>query len=145
MKISIEKLDIALIEECEVILAANQKESGHFIEDLDIYWTGYLALGDCFVSITLRDKDDNLHGILFFLVSLYSNISYLLMAQQVTFYIKKNYRFYAYKMIKFSEQVLEDKHVDFIIQSSRYDSKFCNVLDKMGYDRSDIQFIKRLA
>ena len=145
MKISIEKLTEELIEECTPIIDRNYKETGHFIEDLDISWDHFLMLGDSFVCIIMRNDENKIVGILFFIISLYSHISYLLMAQQITFYVDKKYRFSSMRMLDFSEEFCKNNRVDFILQSARYGTKFCDTLKHKGYEPSDITFIKRMS
>lgn len=144
MNIQVEKLTLELTKECSPIIARNYKETGQFNEDLDIDWDAYLLLDDCFVAIIMRDKMKDICGVLFFIVSPYSHISYLVVAQQVTFYVDKQYRFYAIKMLKFSEIFLRNLHVDFILQSARYQTSFCDTLRKLEYEPSDLTFIKRI-
>lgn len=144
MNIKVEKLTVNLIKECEPILARNYKESGQFIEDLDINWNAYLLLDDLFVAIIMRNKENEICGILFFIVSSYSHISYLIVAQQVTFYIDKKFRSRSIKMINFSENLFDDMNIDFIIQSARYHTNFCKTLGKLKYEPSDLTFIKRI-
>lgn len=145
MKIEVEKLTDKLIKECDSILDENYRETGHFIEDLDVHWKSYLMLGDSFLPIVMRDKEDIIRGVLFFLVSPYSHITSLIVAQQITFFVNKRYRFYSIKMITFSEKLFESMNVDFIIQSARYHTKFCDILGRLGYAPSDLTFIKRIS
>lgn len=144
MNIKVEKLTIDLIKECEPIIARNYKETGQFIEDLDINWNLYLSLDDLFIAIIMRNNENKIRGILFFIVSPYSHISYMIAAQQVTFYIDKHHRSNSVKMIAFSEKLFEDMNVDFIIQSARYNTNFCKTLGKLKYEPSDLTFIKRI-
>lgn len=145
MNITIEKLTFALIEECEPLLSDNYKETGHLTESLDINWNAYLALGDAFVAFALRDSNNKLEGVLFFLVSPYSHIQSLIIAQQITFFINLKHRFFANHMLNLSEEHFADRGVDLIIQSARYGSKFEHLLTKKGYVATDVQFIKRLT
>lgn len=144
MNIKVERLTSELINECEPIVNRNHKETGQFIEDLNINWDAYLLMKDHFLAIIMRNEENKICGILFFIVSSYSHISNLIVAQQVTFFIDKQYRLYSIKMLKFSENLFENSHVDFILQSARYHTSFCSVLSKLGYEPSDLTFIKRI-
>jgi len=143
--IQVEKLDSYLIEECNSILKRNYAESGHLVEDLEISWNSYLKIGDAFVAIIMRDGASKIQGILFFLVSPYSHVVSIKSAQQITFYIEKEHRFYCKAMIEFSESFFMNEGVDLIIQSSRYEDAFCGVLSNMGYTPSDLTFMKRIS
>jgi len=143
--IKLEKLDTVLIGELEPILRRNYESSGQFEYELEISWDSYLKLGDSFVAIVMRDKSEEIRGILFFLVSPYSHIVYKTVAQQITFYIEEKHRFYCKAMIEFSEQLFEGWGVDFILQSARHKDPFCNVLSRLNYEPSNLTFIKRIS
>ena len=141
--IKLEKLDRNLIEETEAIIDENYAETSQFHQPLDINWNMYMMIDDAFKAFVMRD-DDRIVGILFFAVDQYPHIQTWLMAQQLTFYVTPNYRRYSLQMIKLSEDYFRDLGVDVVIQSARYDSSFCTVLDKKGYEKQDITYTKRL-
>ncbi len=144
MTIRREKLTRDLILEMNPLLDSNYKETGHLYEKLDINWDAYMSVGDAFVAIILRDGSGKIKGLMLLLVSPYSYISSLIVGQQLTFYIEKDRRFFANHMLNYSEELMDKMGVDFIIQSSKYESKFSDMLIKKGYQPSDLQFIKRL-
>lgn len=144
MNINTEKLTKDLISEMSPILIRNYKESGHMIEDLDICWDSYLSVSSCFTCIIMRDDDAIISGILLFLISPYSHVKSLICAQQVTFFIDKLYRGSSRDMISFSEELFKSLGVDFIIQSARYNTHFCGTLGKLGYEPTDLAFMKRI-
>lgn len=141
--ISIEPLSIKLISEVEQIIDDNYAETAHFDIPLDIDWDSYLSFEDAFVAFVLRDKGEVV-GILFFIVAHYPHIKELLMMQQVTFYVKPDYRKHSLKMIKVSETYAEQNGIDLIIQSARFDSSFCKVLEKKDYEPADVTYVKRI-
>ncbi len=143
-EISIEKLCPELIDEAKVIIDSNYYETSHFDIPLNIDWNTYLSIGNMLVPFILR-ADDSIVGILFFVISDYPHSKDYVSAQQVTFYIKREYRMYSKDMIMASEQHFTKMGIDIIIQSSRYNTGFSNTLDKNGYERSDIMHIKRLT
>lgn len=143
MIITLEKLDVPLIIEIENIINDNYAETAHFDIPLDIDWNTYLSIEDSFKAFVMRD-DGAIVGILFFVVAKYPHIRSLTMAQQVTFYVKPEYRKHSLKMIKESEVYFTDYGINLIIQSARYDSGFCKVLEAKNYEQSDVQYTKRI-
>lgn len=141
--LKIEKLTKDLILEVEQILADNYEETKHFDEPLDIDWNMYLLI-PTFTCFILRNTDNRIVGILFFVVTSYPHLKELLMAQQVTFYIEPEYRMNAFKMLQISEQHMSDNNVNIIVQSARFDSRFGKLLEHKGYEPQDITFTKRL-
>lgn len=143
MIITLEKLDVPLIIEIENIINDNYAETAHFDIPLDIDWNTYLSIDNSFKAFVMRD-DGAIVGILFFVVAKYPHIRSLTMAQQVTFYVKPEYRKHSLKMIKESEVYFTDYGINLIIQSARYDSGFCKVLEAKNYEQSDVQYTKRI-
>ena len=141
--IKLEKLDRYLIDETEEIIDENYAETSQFHHPMDINWNMYMMLGDSFKAFVMRDGK-KIVGVLFFAVDQYPHSQTWLMAQQLTFYVTPNYRKHSLQMIKLSEDYFRDLGVDIVIQSARYDTPFCNVLDKKGYQRADITYTKRL-
>jgi hypothetical protein len=141
--IGYEPLTINLIMDTEDIIAANYEETSQFHHPMDIDWDMYKRLEDKFLAFTMRD-DGFIVGILFFAVDSYPHIKSWKMAQQLTFYVSPAYRRYSLQMIKLSENYCKANGIDIIIQSARYGTGFCNVLDKKGYERADITYTKRL-
>ncbi len=138
-----EDLTESLIKECTPILNQNHSETGQF-EILDIDWDYYISLGERFIAFVLRDdKTKEIKGVLFFLIGTYPHDKSLVMAQQVTFYVDKKYRTQSLKMIRFSE-VYFLGWVDLILQSARVDSDFCKILGRIGYNKEDLTFSRRL-
>ncbi len=145
MKISVETLDFDLISDCTDIIDRNYLESGHQDDELDIDWDMYLSCGSNFLAIILREEDDNIVGVLFFILTTYPHIKTLNMAQQITYYIDPKFRNNSNAMIDFSEKFLEEIGVNYITQSARYDSNFCKTLIKKNYEKQDVTFTKRLS
>lgn len=141
--IKLEKLDRNLIDETEAIIAENYAETSQFHQPLDINWNMYMVLDTAFKAFVMRDED-RIVGILFFALDQYPHIQTWLMAQQLTFYVTPDYRRFSLQMIKLSEDYFRDLGVDIVIQSARYDTPFCSVLDAKGYQRTDITYTKRL-
>lgn len=142
--IRMERLTHFLIDEVQMILDDNYAETSQFHEPMDIDWSMYMAIEGMFKAFVMRNMNDRVVGILFFMVAPYPHIKTWLMAQQVTFYVEPEYRRHSLKMINFSEQYLSEIGVDIIVQSARYDTGFCKVLDSRGYERADITYTKRL-
>ena len=142
--IRLEKLDRDLIDETEAIISENYMETSQFHEPLDINWNMYMMLDDAFKAFVMR-YNERIVGILFFALDNYPHIQSWLMAQQLTFYVTPEFRRHSLQMIKLSEEYFRDLGVDIVIQSARYDSPFCMVLDKKGYQRQDITYSKRLS
>ncbi len=144
MMINLEQLNWNLINEVEHIIDDNYAETSHFHEPLDIDWNMYMMLDDVFKAFVMRNDNYRVVGILFFMVHAYPHIKSLLMAQQVTFYVEPKYRRHSLSIMKISEDYFKQLGVSIIVQSARYDTEFCNVLDAKGYQRADITYTKRI-
>jgi hypothetical protein len=142
--ISIEILTEELILDITRIMKKNYSETKHFDIPLDIDWDFYLSLRKAFKAFIMRNMDDTIVGILFFITANYPHIKTLTMAQQVTFYVEPKYRRYSLEMISCSESYFTQVGINLIIQSARYKTGFCKVLEEKGYEPSDIAFIKRI-
>ena len=141
--VSLEPLTHELIMETEDIIAANYGETAQFHQPMDIDWEMYMLLEEKFLAFTMRDEGFVV-GILFFAVDRYPHIKSWVMAQQLTFYVSPEYRRFSLQMVKLSEDYCKANDIDIIIQSARYDTGFCDVLDAKGYQRADITYTKRL-
>ncbi len=152
MILNIEKLDEVLIDELDDILEDNYKESGqgknkNNDDELIVDWPFYLSLDDRFVAFILRDEDDNdkIVGILFFITGAYPHNFNLSMAQQVTFYIYKDFRSFSKYMMDMSESIFAKSGIQLIIQSARAGTGFNNTLKAGGYELVDNTYMKRIG
>ena len=145
VNIKVERLDNLLIAEIQEILKNNYAETAHFNIDLDINWDTYLLIGEAFYPIVMRNETNRIVGILFFLIDRYPHIQSLMMAQQITFFVEKEYRRYSLRLLKESENLLREIGIDLIIQSARYDSPLCKILEQKEYEKADLQFVKRIG
>ena len=143
MIINLEGLTDNLINEVKTIIDENYAETAQFDIPLDIDWDTYKSIDNAFKAFIMRDGN-KIVGILFFVTCSYPHIKTMFMAQQVTFYVKPDYRKYSLKMIKDSEIYFESIGIDLIIQSARYGSDFCKVLDAKEYEPTDITYVKRI-
>lgn len=140
---SIDKLNEELIEKIQPLLEENHAVSGQF-EELDIFWEAYLQLSNSIIVICMKN-DEEMVGILIFLIGPYPHNKNQIFGEQLTFFIQREHRIHAEKMLELSETVLAGYGCEFVIQSARYKSSFCNVLSKLGYDPLDMKYTKRLV
>lgn len=142
--IKVEKLTLKLIHELTPIIDENHSITGHFPE-LFIDWEMYLSLGDAFVAFILRDEGV-LVGYLLYVVAPYPHNFNWLMGQQVSIFVKPDFRKFSNKLMIEAETHLKIVYgVELLIQSARIDTQFGKVLECNGFKQTDVTYTKRLT
>ena len=130
---------------CEEILEMNYAESGQFPEeDFSPAMQDFIDAKDEFVAFLLWSDDAELVGVSFFYLSQHTQIDYMSVADQITFYIIPKYRKYTINFLRFTEEWFMNRHIDIIQQGAIAGSRFQRLLELKGYTPSDVSMVKRL-
>ena len=146
MRMEATKMTPPLAIMCEEILEMNFAESGQFPNEIfEPPMQEFIELEDEFIAFLLWSDDAELVGVSFFYLSLHTQISYLSVADQITFYIKPEHRMYTNSFLGFTEKWFKEHLIDIIQQGAIVGSRFQKLLELKGYSPMDVSMVKRLS
>ena len=131
---------------CEEILEMNFAESGQYPNEIfEPAMQDFIDVADEFVAFLLWSDNAELVGVSFFYLSQHTQVSYLSVADQLTFYIKPDYRMYANSFLGFTEKWFKEHLIDIVQQGAIIGSRFQKLLELKGYTPMDVSMVKRLS
>ena len=131
-----------LVDECKPLLEFNNRETGFLPREANPYWEAFIG-NDNYTLATMKDDDANIVGYALFCIGPWSHYKDLIALQQLTFFVLPEFRKYALKFLRFTEEVYQER-VDVILQSAVLGSRFGDVLESRGYTPLNIDYIKEL-